>query len=87
MLKFIFCMQIKIDVWYKLILSFWVCVVRHLYIFDAYVSWQYLRKAWDMKLIFDLQINSITLGVRSQECPKYAEQQARNIFAIPQENR
>ena len=29
MMKFIFDMQINIEVFYKLILSFWVCVTRH----------------------------------------------------------
>ena len=28
-MKFIFGMQISIEVFYKLILSFWVCVIRH----------------------------------------------------------
>ena len=31
-----------------------------------------------------LQIDSITLGVHSQEFPKYSKQQAYSIFAISQ---
>ena len=29
MMKFVFGMQINIEVFYKLILSLWVCIVRH----------------------------------------------------------
>ena len=53
-------MQVKIKVFYKLILSFWLCVVS-----DAQSTqnkkFAYLcnisRKIWEMKLIFCLQIN------------------------------
>ena len=34
-----------------------------------------------------LQDDRITLGVRSQTCPKYQKQQVYNIFAISQEKR
>ena len=34
-----------------------------------------------------LQVDSITLGVCSQACPKYLKQQVYNIFAISQEKR
>ena len=34
-----------------------------------------------------LQIDSITLGVPSQTCPKYPKQQVFNIFAISQGKR
>ena len=91
MMKCIFGMKINIKVFYKLILSFWVCATRHTQSTQnkfAYLS-NISRKAWEMKLIFCLQINtsflqvdSITLGVLSQACPKYPEQHVYNIFAI-----
>ena len=59
MIKFIFCMQIKIEVFYKLTLSFWVSATRHAqsiqnkftYLCDTSI------KPWEMKLSFCLQIN------------------------------
>ena len=91
MIKCIFVMQINIEVFYKLTLSFWVCVTRHSQ--NTWNKFAYLcnisSKACEMKLIFCLQINtsflqvdSITLGVLSQACPKYPEQHVYNIFAI-----
>ena len=60
MMKFIFGMQIKIEVFYRLILSFWVCVTRQAQ--STQNKFAYLRnisrKAWGMKLIFCLQINT-----------------------------
>ena len=92
-MKFIFGMQINIEVFYRLILSFWVCVTRQAQ--STQNKFAYLRnisrKAWGMKLIFCLQINtkvfntkvdSITLSVHSLACPKYPKQQLCNIFAI-----
>ena len=90
-MKFISCMQINIEVFYKLILSFWVSVTRHAQ--STQNKFAYLGdisiKAWGMKLIFCLQINmksflqddSIILGVCSQAYPKYPKQQVYNIFA------
>ena len=91
MMKCIFGMQINIEVFYNLILSFWVCVTRHSQ--STQNKFAYLcnisSKAWEMKLIFCLQINtsflqvdSVTLGVLSQACPKYPEQHVYNIFAM-----
>ena len=61
MMKFIFGMQIKIEVFYKLILSYWVCVTRHTQSTQnkkfAYLC-NISRKAWGDKLIFCLQINT-----------------------------
>ena len=58
MMKFIFCMQINIEVFYKLILSFWVSVTRHTQ--STQNKFAYLCnisiKAWGIKLIFCLQI-------------------------------
>ena len=77
MMKFIFGMQINIKVFYKLILSVWVCVTRHAHStqnkkFD--ISLQYLQKnmgdevdllAADKDENF-IQVGNITLGVCSQ---------------------
>ena len=61
MMKFIFGMQTNIEVFYKLILSFWVCLTGHAESSQskkfAYLS-NISRKAWVMKLILCLQINS-----------------------------
>ena len=58
-MKCIFSMQINIL--YKLIPSFWVCVIRHAQSFQnkkfAYPC-NISRKTWGMKLIFCLQINT-----------------------------
>ena len=58
-MKFIFGMEIAIKVFYKLILSCWVCITRHaqstqISLYICNVS----RKIWGMKLIFCLQIKS-----------------------------
>ena len=57
MMKFIFCI-INIEVFYKLILSFWLCVTRHAE--SNKNKFAYLCnisiKVWGMKLIFCLQI-------------------------------
>ena len=53
-------MQIKIGVFLKLILSFWVCVTRLAKITQnefAYIC-TISRKAWGLKLIFYLQVNA-----------------------------
>ena len=88
LLKFIFGVQINIEVFCKFVL-FWVCVTRHAQSTQnkkfAYFC-SILSKAWGMKLIFCLQIKTkifnkmiISLGVRSQACWKYPSQQVCNI--------
>ena len=60
MMNFIFGMQIDIEVFYRLTLSFWVCVTRHAQSHPnkfAYLC-NISRKAWGMKLMFCLQINT-----------------------------
>ena len=56
-----FGMQINIEVFYKLILSFWVCTTRHAQS-NKSKKFAYLcnisRKVWWVKLIFCLQINT-----------------------------
>ena len=58
----LFWLQINIDVFYKLILSFLECVTWHSHITQN-KKFEYLcnisRKVWGMKLIFCLQINTI----------------------------
>ena len=60
MTKFIFGMQINIDDFYKLLLTFWVCITRQVQITQnkmlvclSYIS----RKTWRMKFIICMQIN------------------------------
>ena len=46
-MKYIFGMQINIEIFYKLILSFWVCVARHAQITQNNkfaISLQYLKE-------------------------------------------
>ena len=91
MMKFIFHMQINIEVFCKLILSLWVRVIGHTQ--SARNICNISMKAWRMKLIFCLQINtnvflqddSLTLVLLIQSCPKCQKQQVYNIVAIPQE--
>ena len=69
MMKFIFGMQISIKVFYKLILSFSVCVTRHTQITQDKFAYfcNISRKALDLLAVDKhkmlLQGNSITLGV------------------------
>ena len=60
MMKFIFCTQINIKVFCKVILSFWMSVTRHFQ--STQNKFGYLCnisiKAWRMKLNFGLQINT-----------------------------
>ena len=60
MVKFIFGMQINIEVFNKLILSHWVYVARHAQKTQN-MKFMYLcnisRKTWRMQLIFCLQLN------------------------------
>ena len=90
-MKCIFGMKINIKVFYKLILSFWMCATRHTQ--STQNKFAYLpnisKKAWEMKLIYCQQINtsflqfdSITVSVFSQAWPKYPKQQVYNIFAL-----
>ena len=97
MINFIFGMQMNIEAFYNLILTFWLCITRHTQ--STQNKFAYLcsisRKAWVMKLIFffflppdkdknSLQIDSITSGVHSQTCLKYPKQQVYNLFRISQ---
>ena len=61
LIKFLFCMQINIAVFNKVILSFWASVIRYAQStqnnFFAYLC-NISIKAWRMKLSFCLQINT-----------------------------
>ena len=60
-MKFVFGMQINIEVFYKLVLSFWVCIARLARSIQN-KKLQYLCnifiKTWAMELLFCLQINT-----------------------------
>ena len=85
-------MQKNIEVSYRLILSFWVCIARHAQSTQnkkfAYLC-NISRKAWEIDFLpaikheSFLQVDSITLDLRSQVCPKYSKQ-IYNIFVISQ---
>ena len=99
MMNFIFGMQISIEVFYKLILSFWLCITTNQecpdYLNKVWISSQYLEKSTGYEIHFlpankyktFLQINSITFGVHSQTNSKYAKQNVYNIFVISQGKR
>ena len=57
MMKFIFGMQINIEVFYKLILSIWVCVTRHVQSTQVFFFFPTNKQE------SFLQTDSITLGV------------------------
>ena len=87
MMKCIFGVHINIEVFYRLKLSFWVCVTRHAQSTQnkklAYVC-NISREAWGMKLIFCLQINMevfYKLIVSIQMCvARHAQSTQNNKF-------
>ena len=94
-MNFIFGMHINIEVFCKLILSFWVYVSRHAQLTQNKFAYfcNISKKAWGMKLIFCLQfsksilrVDSMTLSECSQAYPKYSKQQVYNIFVVSQGN-
>ena len=99
-MNFIFGIQINIQVFYKLILPFWLRITWHaqstqnkfvylcsyLMLFpEKHAVWNWFFACKKTKNV--LQIDSITLGVPGQTCPKYPKQQVFNIFAISQGKR
>ena len=76
MMKFIFGMQINIEVFYRLILK--RLQKRMGYEVDFLPADKHESSP---------QVDSIILGVRSQKCHKYPKQQVCNIFAISQGKR
>ena len=92
LMKLISDLQINIEVFYNLILSFWLCVTRHAQSTQnkkfAYLC-NISRKHGDEVDFFPpdkhgscVQDDHITFVVHSQACPKYPKQQVWNIFAI-----
>ena len=82
MMKFIFGMEVNVEVFYNLILSFWVCVARHAQSIqnNKLIKWlQYLKENMKDELYFlsvdkhqsFLQIDIINLGLCGQACPNY----------------
>ena len=89
MMKFIFGMQINMKVFYKLILSFCVCVMRHVQStknkkFACLCSIS--TEAWGMSLIFCLQINakifSKLIVLLWVYVAQHAESTENNMFTI-----
>ena len=93
-MKFIFGMQMHIEVFHKLVLSFWVCTTRHAQSTQNKFEclFNISKKAWKVKLIFCLQMDTkvfyklivSALGLYSQGCPKYPKKEVYNIFVISQ---
>ena len=88
-MKFVFCMQINIEVFYKVILPFWVSVTRHAQSTQSKFAYIYniSIKAWGMKLIFCLQINIKVLNKMIVSLMMYVGRHAQttqnNRFTIP----
>ena len=87
MLKFIFCRQINMKVFHKLILPFWMSVTRHAQ--STQNNFVYLCnisiKAWEMKLIFFLQIKTkvfYKMIVSLWVCVARHAQSSENKFTI-----
>ena len=87
-MKFLFGMQINIEGFYKLILSFWVCATRHAqstqnkkFAYPCNIS----RKAWRVRFIFCLQINTkvfYKLIISLWVCVVRHAQSTQNKFTI-----
>ena len=88
-MKFVFGIQVNMEVFYKLILSVWVNIARHAqsiqnkeFAFLCNIS----RKTWGMKLIFCLQINTkvfYKLVVSLWVCvARHAQSTQNNKFVI-----
>ena len=98
MIKFIFGMQRKIEILYKLILKFWMFVSRHAqssqnkkFAYLCNISTKNIRLKVEVfflpadKYESFLQGDTI-LDVYNQAYPKYPKQQVCNIFAISKGN-
>ena len=95
MMKFIFCIQINVEIFCKAVLSFWLSGNRHAQSSQSKFAYllQYLHRSIRNEVDFlttdkhksFLQDDSITLGERSQTSPKNQKQPVYNIFAISPE--
>ena len=94
-MKLIFCLQINIKGFLKLIVSFQVCVARHAKITQnnkLAISLQYLKKKVSDEVEFlhadkhesFLQVNTMILNGNGKSFPKIAKQQVCNVFTITQ---
>ena len=88
MMKFVFGIQINIEVFYKVILSFLGCATKHAQRTQnkkfAYLC-NISRKAWGLKLIFYLQMNTevfYKLRVSLWVCVARHAQSTQNKFTI-----
>ena len=81
-MKWFFCLQINTKVFYKMILSFWVCatkVIQSTQDNKLSISSQYLKENWKNEVYFllvdkhqiFLQTDTIILGVCCQTSPNY----------------
>ena len=81
-MKLNFCLQKNMKVFYKLVISLWVCIARKAQSTQNNkftISLQYLNENVKDEVNFlpadkresFLQVDNITLGVRCQESPKY----------------
>ena len=92
LMKFVFGMQINIEVFYKFILSFWVFLAKHAQSTQnkkCACLYSISRKTWGMKLIFCRQINTnvfykliVSLWVCVARHAQRPKEQVCNIFAI-----
>ena len=89
MIKFIFAMQVNMEVFYKLILSFWVCVVTHAQSAKKRsldISAISPKSIGDDVFFFCLQINTIVfynMIVSLRVCVVWHAQSTQNIkFAL-----
>ena len=88
-MKFVFGMQINIEVFYKFILSFWVFLAKHAQSTQnkkCACLYSISRKTWGMKLIFCRQINTnvfYKLIVSLWVCvARHAQNGQKNKFVI-----
>ena len=95
-MKLIFFLQINTKVFYKLIVSLWVCVARDAQSMQnskVEISFQYFKANMKDEVDFlstdkhekFLQIDAITLGVCGQSCRNYTKWQVCYFFAISSE--
>ena len=90
-MKFIFGMQISIEVFYKLILSFWVCVARHAqstqnnkFSISLENCKKNVKDEVDFKPAYKhqriIQVDTIILGLCGQACSNYPKQEVIQYY-------
>ena len=89
-MKLIFCLQINVKGFFKLALSFYVCVARHVQITQnnkVAISLQYLKKKVSGKVDFlhaDKHESLLKIDTLRQAFQKFPKYQVCNIFTISQ---